>query len=142
MSEFEFIYMLNEIENSMWMAVMNFISIIFAMLVTAYFIAARLTRIMTWALLSLFSMAAGLFAGSALTARLDIVTLAYAARKTLLAAPSEIPSMAMFNASEAEIMLMNVALILIMGFAYIASMIFFFQARKQGTPTLSVGGDA
>ena len=141
MTEFEFIYMINEIEDSMWMHIMNFISIMFALLVTAYFIAAKLTKVMTWALLSLFSLAAALFLGSALTARHDIVTLAYAARNTLLAESSQVPSLNMFNAQDFEILMMDIMLHVILVLAYIATLVFFLQARKQGAATLKVDID-
>lgn len=131
MSEFEFVYMINQIEDTMWSHIMNFISIMFAMLVTAYFIAARLTKAMTLALLSLFSLGAALFFGSAVTSRRDHMTLAVAARKKFLDGGSELPSLNMFNASDLEIMAMNVLLAVILASAYVATLVFFVQARSQ-----------
>ena len=141
MTEFEFVYLLNELNNTMWTHIMNFTSIIFAMLVTAYFIGPKLTKVMTWTILSLFSLGAALFAGSTLTARNDIVALASASRKTLLADQSPVPSLNMFNASDAEIMAMDIGLHVMLALAYIATLVFFMQARKQGAAKLPIDLD-
>ena len=132
MTGFETIYILNEMEDTMWMHIMNYISIIFAMLVTAYFIASKLNQLMSWALVTLFTMGAALFFGSAISARLDYVTMANHARDTLAAGNAGLPTLNMFAAPGATVVGMDVALYVILALAYLATMVFFFQARKQG----------
>ena len=96
---------------------------------------------MSWAIISLFSLGAGLFAGAIVSTRQDVMTLATASRKMLLGEHSQIPSLNMFNASDAEILATNIVLYAILAVAYIATLVFFVQARKQGAVVVTSTAD-
>ncbi len=131
MSEFELVYLLNEMEATLWTHMMNYVSIIFAMLVTAYLIGPKLNRMMTITIITLFSIASFLFSGSVITARQDYIEMAGFARELLEATTSSIPPLNIYNAPAASIVAMNMALVFILVFGYAATLVFFFQARKR-----------
>jgi ABC-type uncharacterized transport system permease subunit len=139
MTEFDFVYLLNELNNTMWTHIMNFTSIIFAMLVAAYFIAPKLNKVMTWTILSLFSLGAALFSGSAITSRQDLLALTTTARNTFQQDQIQVPSFYAFDAPDTVITIVSVLLYLVLASAYIATLVFFVQARKQGPAKVSDG---
>jgi hypothetical protein len=141
MTEFEFIYMMNEMENTISIHIMNFISIIFAMLVTAYFIGAKLTRVMTGAILSLFSLSTVLFSWSIITARQDLLALMSAARQSLLSEQVQVPAFYAFGAPDTVITAVTTALYVILASAYVATLVFFLQSRKRGVAQPTAGID-
>ena len=60
MTDFELIYLFNEFFNTMYARLSDFMVGLFAMLLAAYFVAAKLSRSMAWlvvGLYTLFSMA-------------------------------------------------------------------------------------
>lgn len=136
MNEFEFIYMMNELENTMSTHIMNFISIIFAMLVTAHFIGAKLNKIMAGAVVGLFSLGSALFCWAAITSRHDLLALARAAHISLQPDKAQVPSFFAFDAPDIVITTVSAVLYVILASAYVATLIFFSQARKRGAAKL------
>jgi len=128
MTDFELIYLFNELFNTMYARLNDFMVGLFAMLVASYFVAAKLSRTMARlvaGLYTLFSMA-------------TIVPTIGASNRMVLAA-QQVKLVAIQSGSDLAPLIsimptwgsvMPTMLVLLVA-AYAGAMVFFFQARKD-----------
>jgi len=128
MTDFELIYLFNELFNTMYARLNDFMVGLFAMLVASYFVAAKLSQTMARlvaGLYTLFSMA-------------TIVPTIGASNRMVLAA-QQVKLVAIQSGSDLAPLIsimptwgsvMPTMLVLLVA-AYAGAMVFFFQARKD-----------
>ncbi len=128
MTDFELIYLFNELFNTMYARLNDFMVGLFAMLVASYFVAAKLSRTMARlvaGLYTLFSMA-------------TIVPTIGASNRMVLAA-QQVKLIASQSGSDLAPLISIMptwtsvmpAMLVLLVAAYAGAMVFFFQARKD-----------
>ncbi len=129
MTDFELIYLFNELFNTMYARLNDFMVGLFAMLVASYFVAAKLSRTMA-------RLVAGLYT---LFSIATIVPTIGASNRMVLAA-QQVKLVASQSGSDLAPLIsimptwtsvMPTMLVLLIA-AYAGAMMFFFQARKGG----------
>ena len=127
MTEYEVASLFNELFTAMLTAVETFMAALFAMLATAYFVASKLTRIMSATIIGLFTLFS-----------VEFIFFAFAASRRVAGFGSQLESLVSPSGSDlswlyfvpavAPIVPAVVAAILLA--AYVAALIFFLQARR------------
>ncbi len=127
MTEYEVASLFNELFTAMLTAVETFMAALFAMLATAYFVAPKLTRIMSATIIGLFTLFS-----------VEFIFFAFAASRRVAGFGSQLDSLVSPSGSDlswlyfvpavAPIVPAVVATILLA--AYVAALIFFLQARR------------
>jgi hypothetical protein len=128
MSDFELISLFNELFNTAYARLNDYLVGLFGMLVAAHFVAPKLNRMMAWLIASLYTIfsVATIFPAIVVTDRFTL-----AARQVKIAAdrPGSILS-EMFTILPSREIVTPVMTVLLVA-AYVASMLYFFQARRR-----------
>ncbi len=133
MTDYEYAYLFNEVMNTLVTNMMHYASIVFAMLVTAYLIGAQLSKLMTWIVITLFTLFCSVFLLVSNAQVRDAVEL------SIVMSERAVPGSALefHNAGRSDPELFGILLgssyIGIMVIAYVGAMLFFFHARRKPT---------
>ena len=128
MTEFELIYLFNEFLNTAYARLNDFMVGLFAMLAAGYFVAAKLSRTMTWLLAGLYTVFSMATIVPAIAA-MDRMILA-SQQVRIAAGQSGSDLSALVSIMPVRSIVMPVTTILLLA-AYTGAMVFFFQARKN-----------
>ncbi len=128
MTEFELIYLFNEFLNTAYARLNDFMVGLFAMLAAGYFVAAKLSRTMTWLLAGLYTVFSMATIVPAIAA-MDRMILA-SQQVRIAAGQSGSDLSALVSIMPIRSLVMPVTTILLLA-AYTGAMVFFFQARKN-----------
>ena len=128
MSEFEIASLFNELLATVLAVLETFMAALFAMLATAYFVAPRLTRAMSATVVGLFTIFSTL-----------VIFLAVAASRRVAGFGAPLDEMASQIGADlswlffvpAAVPVIPAAVVTILITAYVATLLFFFQARRE-----------
>ena len=128
MSEFEIASLFNELLSTVLAVLETFMAALFAMLATAYFVAPRLTRVMSATVVGLFTLFSTL-----------VIFLAFAASRRVAGFGAQLDEMASQTGSDlswlffvpAAVPVVPAAVVIVLITAYGATLLFFFQARRE-----------
>lgn len=124
MSEFESVYIINEFINSLQGRLETFVTGLFAMLVTSYFVGSKLSRLMAAGVIGLFTLFSALLGYATISAALRLRALA---EEMQLRYSDELAWL--FGSGPA--LDPTLPLIVLLIAAYLAAVWFFVKARKQ-----------
>ena len=128
MTEFELIYLFNEFLNTAFARLNDFMVGLFAMLAAGYFVAAKLSRAMTWLLAGLYTVFSIATIVPAIAA-MDRMILA-SQQVRLAASQSGSDLSALISIMPTRSIVIPVTTILLLA-AYTGAIVFFFEARKN-----------
>jgi len=128
MTEFEIASLFNELLATVLALLETFMAALFAMLATAYFVAPRLTRAMSATIIGLFTLFSAF-----------VIFLAFAASRRVAGFGAQLDEMANQLGADlswlffmpAAVPVVPTAVVAILVTAYVATLVFFVQARRQ-----------
>jgi hypothetical protein len=127
MTDFELVYLLNEVFNTLFSTIMDYTTGLFAMLVASYLVASKLSRGMAGLIVALFSLFAFAMVPATIAAAARLAgVLAQASR--VAAEPGSAIAFVFTNPFIVPFIAPTIAVLTVL--SYIGGVVFFVQARR------------